>query len=182
MSASQQTRYYHGASPGSAGGDVTGSTVRHKQADNDIQDANNPIPVPLTGLSFGWRKSSKENWTTPPLGAISDLVWFLTGTPATGQYVYARVQSVGIYVVATSADQSGITGFTDTAPNRAANLATLYTSSSPLAINAGTVLSNPNTGEGSQDFLETQMALDSTYAGGAGPITALTVTYRYVES
>jgi hypothetical protein len=110
------------------------------------------------------------------------LVWFLTGTPATGQYVYARVQSVGIYVVATSADQSGITGFTDTAPNRAANLATLYTSSSPLAINAGTVLSNPNTGEGSQDFLETQMALDSTYAGGAGPITALTVTYRYVES
>lgn len=182
MSASQQIRYYHGSSPGTAGGDVTGSVVRHKLADNDIVDTNNPISLPLSGLSFGWRKSSKENWTGPPVGAISDLVWFLTGSFATGQYVYARVQSVGIYVQASSADQLGIAGFTDTAPNRTTNLASQYTSGSPLTINAGTVLSNPNTGEGDQNFLETQMAIDSTYGGGAGPINPLTVTMRYTET
>jgi hypothetical protein len=156
--------------------------VRHKQADNDTVDANNPIPFPLTGISFGWRKSSKQNWSTTPAGAITALVWFLTGTPVTGQHVYARLQAPNVYVAASSGDQVGITGFTDTSPNRTANDATQYTSGSPLSITSGTVLSNPNTGEGSQNFVETQMTIDTTYAGGAGPVTALTVTYRYTES
>jgi len=182
MSASVQTRYYHGSSPGAASADVTGSTVRHKQADNDIVDTNNPIPVPSSGINFGWRKSSKVNYTTSPVGSITALVWFMTGVPVLGQTVYARLQAVGTYVQGSVGDQSGITGFTDTPTNQNTNNATNFTSSSPLSINAGTVLSNPNTGEGSQNFLETQMGLGSAFIGSSGPVPALTVTYRYSES
>lgn len=182
MAASQQTRYYHGASPGTPSADVSGSTVRHKLADNDIQDTNNPIPLPLVGLSFGWRKSSKENWSTSPVSSISNLVWFLTGTPQTGQAVYVRLQAPNVYVAASAADVNGITGFTDTPTNQAANNATQFTSGSPLVVNAGTVLSNPNTGEGSQNFIETQMSISPLYTGGAGAVPPLTVTYRYTET
>lgn len=161
---------------------MTGSTVRHKQADNDIVDTNNPIPVPSSGINFGWRKSSKVNFTTSPVGAITALVWFLTGTPVLGQRVFARVQAAGVYVQGSAADQSGVTGFTDTTGNQNANDATQFTSSSPLSVNSGTVLSNPNTGEGSQNFVETQMGLGSAFTGSSGPVPTLTVTYRYSES
>lgn len=185
MAASSQVRYYTGASPGVASSDVTGITVRHKQADNSIVDTNNPIPVPQVAgtINFGWRKSSKVNWSTSPLSSISNLRWFLTGVPVTGQAVYARLQSTGIYTQANSGDQSGITGFTDNPTNRAAsNAANNYPSSSPLSVNAGTVLNAPSTGEGTQVFVETQMSLDNTFSGGSGPITPLTVTYRYAEA
>jgi hypothetical protein len=182
MAASFQTRYYHGSSPGSASSDVTGSTIRHKLADNDTQDANNPIPLPGSGLSFGWRKSSKMNWTTSPAGLISNLRWFLGSNPVSGIRFFARVQAAGVYVQATSGDASGITGFTDTGGNQTANDATNYTSGSPLSVNSGTVLSNPNTGEGTQVFVETQAAVAAAYVGGPGPIASFQVTYRYSET
>lgn len=182
MAASSQTRYYTGASPGSASADVTGTTIRHKQADNLTQDSNNPIPLPGSGLSFGWRKSSKVNFASTPVGAISNLRWFLNSNPPSGITFYARLQSSGTYVQATSSDQSGITGFTDTSPNRTANDATQYTSVAPLTVNGSTVLSNPNTGEGTQVFVETQLACASTYSGGAGAITSFAIVYRYSET
>ncbi len=182
MAASATTRYYHGSSPGSASGDVIGSVVRHKQADNDTIDSLTPIPFPASGLSFGWRKSSKMNFPSTPAGTIANLRWFLGNNPVTGIRFFARVQGSGIYVQATSGDQSGITGFTDTVPNQTANDATNYTSSAPLTVNAGTVLSNPNTGEGTQVFVETQLACSTSYLGGPGPITSFPITYRYAET
>jgi hypothetical protein len=180
MSASVQARYYHGSSPGSAGSDVTGSTVRHKRADNDIQDANNPIVVPPTGIGFGWRKSSKENYTTSPAGSISNLRWFIGAAMAAGIYLAAWLSSA--YVQGSSADEGGITGFTDTAPNQATNNASNYLAASPLTVNAGTVLSNPSTGEGSQEFVVTQLGFLASYAGGSGPIAGVSVSYRYSET
>jgi len=182
MSASYQTRYYHGSSPGVASSDVTGLTVRQKQADNDVQDTNFPVPLLATGLSFAWRKSSKMNWTTSPAGSITNLRWFLSTLPPSGIRFFVRVQVAGIYIQATVADQSGITGFTDTTSNQTANDATAYTSSAPLTVNSGTVLSNPNTGEGTQVFVETQLAVNSSYAGGPGVITSFQVSYRYSET
>jgi hypothetical protein len=182
MAASAQTRYYHGTSPGVASGDVTGLTVRHKLADNDIVDSNFPIPLPAAGLSFGWRKSSKVNFVSTPAGSITNLRWFISGGPPAGIRFFARDQATGVYVVATAGDQAGIAGFTDTVGNQNANDAVNYTSGSPLTVNAGTVLSNPSTGEGTQVFVETQMAVGSTYGGGPGPITPFQVTYRYSET
>lgn len=180
MAASAQTRYYHGSSPGSAGSDVTGATVRYKLADNDIQDSNNPVPLPGSGLSFSWRKASKENYVTSPAGSITNLRWFISGGPPSGIRYFARVNAV--YTQGSSGDTAGITGFTDTAPNQSANDAVNYTSGSPLVVNGSTVLSNPSTGEGSQSFVESQGAVASTYAGGSGPVTPWQVTYRYSES
>jgi hypothetical protein len=182
MAASCQTRYYHGSSPGVASSDVTGLTVRHQLADRDNQDALFPIPLPISGMNLAWRKSSKVNYTTSPASAITNLRWFISGGPPSGIQFFARVQAAGVYVQATSSDQNGIAGFTDTTGNQNANNAANYTSSAPLTVNAGTVLSNPNTGEGSQVFVETQLGVQSTYSGGPGPITAFQVTYRYSES
>jgi len=182
MAASVQTRYYTGSSPGVASSDVTGLTVRHKLADNSVQDSNNPIPLPASGMNLGWRKSSKVNFITSPAGSISNLRWFISGGPPAGIRFFARNQATGVYVQASSSDTAGITGFTDTVPNQNANDATQYTSSLPLTVNAGTVLSNPNTGEGTQVFVETQLGVQSTYTGGPGPIIPFQATYRYTET
>lgn len=184
MAASAQTRYYTGASPGAASADITGTTIRYKLADNATQDANNPVPLPASGLSFSWRKSTKVNWTTSPANNITNLRWFLGSNPPSGIRFFARLQATGIYIQSNSNDVNGITGFTDTGGNQTANDATQYTSSAPLTVQAGTVLSNPNTGEGgtNQVFVETQLAVASTYAGGPGPISSFQVTYRYSET
>lgn len=180
MAASAQTRYYHGSSPGSAGSDVTGATVRYKLADNDITDTNNPVPLPGTGLGFSWRKASKVNFVTSPAGAITNLRWFISGGPPANIRYFAR--SNAVYTQGSSADTSGITGFTDTPTNQNNNDATQYTVTSPLVVNAGTVLSNPSTGEGSQNFVETQAAVNAAYLAGPGPIPPFQVTYRYTET
>jgi hypothetical protein len=182
MAASAIVRYYTGASPGGASNDITGITIRYKQADNATQDALNPLALPITGLTFSWRKSTKINFTTSPVTAISNLRFFMGGTPPGGITLYARVQATGIYVQANSADINGITGFTDTGSNQTANNAANYPATSPLTVNAGTVLSNPATGEGTQVFVETQMSVGTGYAGGPGAITSFSVTYRYSES
>jgi hypothetical protein len=185
MAASAQTRYYHGSSP-APGPDVTGTTVRHKRADNDIQDANNPLPEPATATyAWAWRKWSKENWTTTPAGAISNLRWFLSTTPPTGIFFAAWLQAVYPLGGASDvADDNGVNGFTDTTANQNANVATQYTSVAPLTIQAGNVLVNPNTGEGfgQGNFVVTQFGVNNTYTGGPGPITAQTLTYRYSET
>lgn len=182
MAASVQIRYYTGASPGTPSSDITGTTIRYKLADNATQDTVNPIPLPASGLSFSWRKSTKVNIFTTPAGAITNLRWFLTTTPGTGVRFFARVQVTGLYVQAVTGDAAGITGFTDTSPNQATNDAVNYTSVAPLTVNAGTIISNPSTGEGIQVFVETQLAINTSYVAGPGVIASFQVTYRYSET
>jgi len=107
----------------------------------------------------------------------------MSQTPTSGINFYARVQATGVYVQANSGDINGITGFTDTSGNQTTNNASNYTASAPLTVNSGTVLSNPNTGEGTQVFVETQMSVGTGYAAGPGVIpTPVQFTYRYTES
>lgn len=185
MAASAQTRYYHGSSP-APGPDVTGTTVRHKRADNDIQDANNPLPVPTTAtFAFAWRKWSKENWPSTPAGNISNLRWFTSTVVPTGIYMGAWLQAVYPLGGASDvADDNGVNGFTDTVGNQNANNAMNYVSAAPLTVQAGTVLVNPNTGEGfgQANFVVTQFGVNNSYAGGPGPISPITITYRYSET
>ena len=178
MAASVQTRYYHG-SPGSAGLDVTSTTVRFKLADNDAIDSNTPLTVPTSGENLSWSKFMKVNFTSSPAGNITNLRFFVT-TPPTGIDHYSW--AIAGYTPPVSGDTSGIVGYTDTAPNKATNIHTNRTSASPLTVNAGTVLSSPSIGEGSQSYVQHQLGVLSTYPGGAGPITAFTATYRYAET
>jgi len=183
MPASCLIRYYTGASPGSASSDITGTTIRYKQADNATLDTFFPLALPATGQTFSWRKSTKVNFTTTPVTSIVNLRWFMSQTPTSGINFYARVQATGVYVQANSGDINGITGFTDTSGNQTTNNASNYTASAPLTVNSGTVLSNPNTGEGTQVFVETQMSVGTGYAAGPGVIpTPVQFTYRYTES
>lgn len=182
MAASAQVRYYTGASPGGASNDITGITIRYKQADNANLDTLAALVLPLTGLTFSWRKSTKINFVSSPVTNITNLRWYMGGTPPTGIALYVRVQGAGIYVQANSNDANGIAGFTDTGGNQNANNATNYPSSTPLTVNAGTVLNNPSVGEGTQVFVETQMSVSTSYAGGGGGITPFSTTYRYTES
>lgn len=183
MAATVQTLYYTGAtgSP-AASADMTGGSVRHKRADNNTVDATNPIPLPASGENFGWRKHSKINVTVTPAGSISNLRWFATVPPA-GINLYAWASAT--YTQGSLAtDEAGITGFTD-AGNKANNLVTAgqRSSTTPLVLNAGgTILSNPTTGLGTQDYVVTQMGVASTYAGGPGAVTPVTITYRYSET
>jgi hypothetical protein len=178
MAASCQTLYFHGASP-TPGPDVTGSTVRFKLADNDTQDSNNPIPVPVSGEQLSYTKFMMVNFVTSPAGSISNLRFFVT-SPPTGINHYSWVQSV--YTQPSASDENGITGYTDTSGNKTTNNYPNRTSSNPLVVNSGTVLSNPNTGEGSQSYVQHQLGVLSTYPGGAGPITPFTGTFRYNET
>ena len=184
MAASAQTRYYTGASPGAASSDITGTTIRYKLADNATQDTLTPIPLPTSGLSFSWRKSTKVNFSSTPAGSITNLRWFLTSNPGTGVRFFARLQATGLYIQANSNDANGITGFTDTSPNQTTNDAVNYTSSVPLTVQASTVVANPNTGEGgaNQVFVETQLAISTSYVAGPGVIASFQATYRYSET
>jgi len=188
LAASAQTRYYHGSSPGTASSDVTGLTVRHQLSDSDVQNNAFPIPLPpgggpqVNGYNLGWRKSSKMNWVSSPAGSITNLRWFTSGSIPGGIGFFARLQAASTYVMASAVDQNGITSFTDTSGNQTTNNAANYTSSAPLTVNAGTVLSNPQVGEGTQVVVETQLGVNSSYAGGPGPITPFQVTYRYSET
>jgi len=178
--ATAETRYYHGVVTGTPGSDVIGGNVRFKREDNDTADSVDPVPRPPSGENLSWRKSSKMNWTTTPAGVISNLRYF-TASPPTNIKHYARA-GIATYVEAVAGDESGITGFTDNGTNKALFDESNHTSGSPLVVNAGTVLSNPATGEGTQDFVESQMGVLTAFAGGPGPITAFNTTYRYDET
>lgn len=136
------------------------------------------MTIPLTGENLSWRKTFKANWTTSPTTAIANLQCFPTGVPA-GLNFYTHI---GIsYVQASSADQSGIPGFTDTPANKALYNQAAVTATAPFTVNSGTVLSNPSTGTGTQEYTETQMSVLASYAGGAGAATGTTFFFRYNE-
>lgn len=179
MAATAEIRIYNGSGGGTAGSDIIGTTIRFKRADNQTQDLNNPIPLPTSGENLSWVKWSKIRWTTTPSGSITNLRFFVASPPS-GIKHYAWTNAT--YTQGSSSDESGVTGKTDTQPNKDANDETTHTSGSPLVVNSGTVLSNPSTGEGTQDFVAQQLGVLSTYAAGAGVITSFQATYRYSET
>ena len=58
--------------------------------------------------------------------------------------------------------------------------ATTKSSGSPLVVNSGTVLSNPSTGFGTQDYVVMQLQVGST--AGPGVTSLRTYTYRVDET
>ena len=78
MTAATEIRVHHGAAPG-LGVDVTSTTLRLKRADDDLQDANDPVPIPDVGVNYSWRKSLKLVATTAPDNKITNLRFFTLG-------------------------------------------------------------------------------------------------------
>ena len=130
------------------------------------------IPIPTSGTNYSYRRTFKLKVTTTPVGSVSNLRFFSDGSSwGTGITPYAKQKAS--YTQATSADNTAL--FDGTAVD-----ATTYTSGSPLTINASTVLSNPSTGYGTQDYLVMQVAVGTTAA--AGTTAARTLTFRVDET
>ncbi|HEU03188.1 hypothetical protein LCGC14_0273480 [marine sediment metagenome] len=173
MAATTQLRVHHGASPG-LGVDVSGQTLRFKQADDDIQDDQNPVPVPDIGVAFSFRKSFKLAATVAPDNRIFNLRIFTLGESlGVGREVFfARSNS---YVQATAADLTGAIGST--------NL-DAFTPTAPEVIQAGDVIlgtdAMPFDGGARQDFSMFQLRHEDTAIQGDAA-AAKTLVMRYDE-
>ena len=174
MAATTELRVYHGASPG-LGSDVTGQTLRFKRADDDIQDDQNPVPIPDDGVALSWRKSLKLAATTAPDNRISNVrIFSLQESLGVGREVFFARS--GSYVQATAADEGGLIGTT--------NL-DAFTATAPEVIQAGDVMLNsdpfPFDGGARQDYwmFQLQHAINAI-AGDAA--AAKTLVCRYDES
>jgi hypothetical protein len=172
MVAVAEVHVFHGAAPGTPT-DVTDTTIRFKRADNDTQDANNPIPIPTSGTNYSWRKAFKLRCpATGPDNKIENL------------RLYSELQSLGtgrsILCKTASTYTQGSSGDEGTPLSGSADVDT-YTSGSPLVVAAGQVFGAAETGSGTQDFVELQAALTS--AGSQGDAAAAKgIVYRYDES
>lgn len=169
MPATAAVQVYHGAGPTESAWTSGG---RYHRADDDptTDGSTTPIQIPAAGNNNSWRKSHKLKFTTAPAGSITNLRWFDGSSWGTGVTLYAK--KTASYTQATSTDESmATTGYTD---------ASTYTSGSPLTITAGTVLSNPTTGTGTQDYVETFLRVGTTASPGA--ISGHTLSYRYDET
>lgn len=175
MTALTEVRVHHGAAP-ALGTDVTNATLRFKVNDNDVQDANDPVPIPAVGLSYSWRKSFRLVVASSPDNEVSNLRFYAdAGSLGTGRRVlFARAAA---YTQATVADE--------TTPISAVDLVT-KTSASPESIQPGVLCDDSDTYPlaagvaSSQDYVELQLEVDATaQAGNSG---SLGLRYRYDES
>lgn len=174
MTAVVDVQVFHGVAPGT-GTDVGGSTLRMKRADNDTQDANDPVPIPEAGYAYSWRKCLRLVASSPPSNALRNLRFFTDGASlGTGRAIlFARG---GSYVQPSSADEDTPIGGQDAAD---------LTSASPEVIVAGNFITDadvyPSDGGALQDTVFLQMRIgDDALAGAAAG--ALTCTYRFDET
>jgi len=170
MAATYRVDVFHTAGP-TSGAWPAGGLLHRADTDPTTAGAATPVPVPAAGSNYSWRKSFKLNVTVTPSGAVTNLRWFSDGVSVgTGLVVLAK--NTASYTLASSADETVALGSSVDA--------TTLTSASPMTVNAGTVLSNPSTGFGTQNYVEMQLQVGTT----AGPgVTALrTYSYRVDET
>lgn len=171
MAATYQVDVGHSTGPTMSAWTANG---RFHRADTDptTDGSTTFIPIPGSGVAYSWRKSFKLNVTATPVGSVSNLRFFSDGVAwGTGITCYAMKKAA--YTQGSSSDNTAV--FDGSAVD-----VTTYTSASPLTITAGTVLSNPSTGYGSQDYLVLQVG--GTSSASAGTTSARTLTYRVDET
>lgn len=174
MAAAVEVRVLHGAAPG-LGVDATSQTLRLKQADDDLQNDQFPVPIPQVGTNYSWRKSTLLVVTAPPDNAIGNLRFFSDG----GSLGVGRTVLFGrraAYLQATAADETTAVSAVD---------ATTLTDVSPEVLQPGQLVSDvappvPTQGVG-QDVVELQLAVDPTALVG-NSAAAIVFRYRYNES
>ena len=150
--------------------DLDISQLIHKWADDNTDDENDPV-VRGAGDVWTWAKSVKISIDVSPTNDITNLRFFSAAANFGGSHTGVSVLSVGeaVYTQGNLADQSAA---------RSGMVNRLE--GSPLVINAGTVISNPATGYGTQDHTVLQLELDNTVPAGASP--PQTQTFRYAET
>jgi hypothetical protein len=170
MAAAYEVNVFHGASPTEEAWPAGG---RFHRADTSptTDGATTYIPIPTSGTNYSWRKHFKLKVTTTPVGAVSNLRFFSDGSSwGTGVTAYAKKDAS--YTQGSSSDNS--------AQLASSADVTTYTSASPLSVNSGEVIANPDTGYGTQDYVVMQVG--GTSSAAAGTTSARTLTYRVDET
>ena len=171
MVAVTEASVYHGAAPG-VPSDISGAVVRFKRADNDAQDALDPVPIPSSGFNYSWRKSFKLRCpVTGPDNQITNLRFFSEGQNL-GTDRILLVATAAAYVQGSLGDESTPISATDV---------DTYTLGSPLVVNAGQVFGPAETGDGTQDFVVLQARVGPSAVAG-NVLATKGLVQRYDES
>lgn len=146
--------------------DKSSGTVRFKNADDAVVDANDPLVVPSVGSEWSFEKWLRlKIGATPPDVEISNLRFYTDGTSNFGTGVTLWVKAVAAF--ATPAEGTASTGYVD---------AFTYDSESPLEFGDGP-FSSADTEIG--DHLVFLMEIASTASNGA--LAGETMTFAYDE-
>lgn len=174
MASTTRVVVFHGSSPTTS--IITNTHIRFKRADDDTVNTANPIPIPTNSINYSWRKHTKLEFVTAPPEEITNLRWLSDGTTV-GTGVQLVVTRTNTYVQGSVSDETAQVTGDDTTVD-----ATTYTTSSPLVVNAGTVVTSTDTFPrlGNQKFVAQQMKVFTTAL--AGSTSARTYVCRYDES
>lgn len=167
MAATVSVSRFYGAGPSE---ETAISQLIHKWADDNTDDNNDPI-VRGAGNVWSWAKSIKMKVDTTPDNDITNLRFFSAAADFGGSHDGVSMLAVeeAAYTQGNSADASA----------KRASMGNRL-EGSPLVINAGTVLDNPATGFGTQDYTVLQLQVDNTVPAGESPTQ--TQTFRYAET
>lgn len=167
MAATVSISRFFGAGPSV---DLDIAQLIHKWADDNTDDDNDPV---VRGASdvWTWAKSVKLRIDVAPSNDITNLRFFSAAANFGGSHTGISTLAVteASYTQGNSVDQSAARS---SMVNRLEG--------SPLVINAGTVISNPDTGYGTQDFTVLQLELGNTVPAGTSPTQVQ--TFRYAET
>ncbi len=174
MAATVEVRSLLGGSP-ALGSDVTGQTLRFKEADNNAQDSLNPVDRPAAGVVYSYRKSFLLVATSLPDNFLSNLRFFSDLTAiGTGQRVLFATSTS--YIQATAADLTTAISAVDVDTK---------TQNNPHVVQAGNFIDSANdiapfAGGALQDHVMLQLEVASNAVGGDG--APKTCSFRYDES
>ena len=167
MAATVSVSRFFGAGPTE---DAAISALIFKWADDNTDDNNDPI-VRGAGNVWSWAKAVKLKIDVTPDNDITNLRFFSAAANFGGSHtgIVMLAEAFAAYIQGAAADQAAA---------RAGMANRLE--GTPLVVNAGTVLSNPATGFGTQDYTFLQLLLDNTVPAGDSPTQ--TQTFRYAET
>lgn len=169
MAATVNIYSYHGSAGGTSAS-VDGGTIRFKLADNDTQDANNPIVIPSTGTAYSYIKQLRFYAATDPSNSISNLGFYTDGSASFGTGVGMQVKTSAGYTNPLTQADSQLTGTSD---------AFGYTSGEGTDLDVtGSHTSGAPTAFG--DYVVLQMTVASTATQGT--TSTDTFTFSYDES
>ena len=160
----------HEMSALAVGANKTSSTVRFKDADDNVVDLNNPLVVPAAGSIWSYTKKLRPYMEAPPDTQIDNLRWYTDGANGFGTGITVKAKNLGVSWVANykteMAAGSDLFG---------------YVVGSPLdgdSVDAGPFTSaDDDTHFG--DLIELQMAIASTAAHGS--LTPESITFAWDE-
>jgi hypothetical protein len=130
------------------------------------------VQIPDSGVAQSWRKLFKIFFNTTPVGTVANLRAYDGVALPTGVKLYGHISSS--YTQPSATDETlSLSAWTDMATLNGA-------SSSYLLLHSGTVLTNPATGYGTQDYLELILQVAST--ASPATLTNHSVQIRWEET